>query len=195
MTGPILRAGDAAVARAAELILSGAVVAYPTETLYGLAVDALDELALARLVGIKGRDPARPFPLLVTDIEMLAGVVEAVPPAARRLIEAHWPGALTLVLPAAAALPRALVGPRGGVGVRISSEPVARALVAAVGRPITATSANRAGEPPATCAAAAASLEVALVLDGGVRDAAPSTVVEVLERPIVLRAGMVLVDG
>jgi L-threonylcarbamoyladenylate synthase len=188
---PILSADDAGVSRAAGLICAGEVVAFPTETLYGLAVDALDEAALGRLGQLKGRVAEHPFPLLVADEAMLLRVVAAIPPAALELMREHWPGPLTLVLPAAEGLPVSLVNERGGVGLRISSDPVARALVQAVGRPITATSANRSGRPAATDAALAAQEPVSLVLDDGVRDTAASTVVEVMDRPVLLRRGAV----
>jgi L-threonylcarbamoyladenylate synthase len=188
--------GDAAgIGRAAERILRGGICAYPTETLYGLAARARDPAALARLLTIKGRAEAHAISLLVADLEMLAGVIDHLPELAGRLIARHWPGPLTLVLPAARDLPPPLVGPGGGVGVRVSSDPVAAALVRAVGEPITATSANRSGEAPATCAAEAALLSgIELCLDGGERGAAPSTVVEILgASPRVIRAGVLSV--
>jgi L-threonylcarbamoyladenylate synthase len=191
VTATILSADDAGIAQAAGLICAGEVVAFPTETLYGLAVDALDEAALARLVQLKGWVAEHPISLIVADEAMLQRVVTAVPSAARRLMGEHWPGPLTLVLPAADGLPAVLVNPRGGVGLRVSSDPVARALVQAVGRPITATSANRSGQPAATDAGLAAREAVSLVLDGGVRETSASTVVEVLDRPVLLRQGAV----
>ncbi|HVU50814.1 MAG TPA: L-threonylcarbamoyladenylate synthase, partial [Polyangia bacterium] len=126
----------------------GEIVAYPTETFYGLAVDASDELALARLRELKGR-AEKAFSVLVVGPEMLAGLVEPPPEKARALMERYWPGALTLALPARAGVPAALVAD-GCVAVRESPHPLARALVRAFGGPITATSANLAGAPPAT---------------------------------------------
>jgi L-threonylcarbamoyladenylate synthase len=134
---------------AAEAIRRGEVVAYPTETFYGLGVNALDELALVRLRQLKGRDADKPISLLVHGPEMLDRVCKSVPPLARRLIAAYWPGPLTLALPARKDLPRPLVAD-GFVAVRESSHPTAEALVMAFGSPVTATSANPAGESPAT---------------------------------------------
>ncbi len=134
---------------AAEALRRGEVVAYPTETFYGLGVNALDELALARLRLLKGRGAEKAISILVGDVEMLGLVCKPPSVLARRLIARHWPGALTLVLPARPGLPAPLVQD-GCVAVRVSSHPTAQALVAAFGAPLTTTSANRAGDPPAT---------------------------------------------
>jgi L-threonylcarbamoyladenylate synthase len=134
---------------AAEALRRGEVVAYPTETFYGLGVNALDELALVRLRQLKGRDAGKAISVLVSGPEMLDRLCRVVPPLARRLMAAYWPGPLTLVLPARKDLPRPLVS-EGCVAVRESPHPTALALVAAFGSPVTATSANPAGEPPAT---------------------------------------------
>lgn len=191
-----LRADTAGIRRAAALIRAGGLVALPTETLYGLAVDALDPVAVARLVRAKGRPEGNPIPLIVADRAMLDAVVRRVPPAAEALIARHWPGPLTLVLPAAEGIPAELVGPGGGVGLRVSADPVARAVCAAAGRPITATSANLSGDPPATTAGAVQLPELDLVLDDGPRDAPPSTVVSLLgDEPRLLRQGSLRLDG
>ncbi|MBC8131587.1 MAG: threonylcarbamoyl-AMP synthase [Deltaproteobacteria bacterium] len=134
---------------AVEAIRRGEVVAYPTETFYGLGVNALDELALVRLRQLKGRDGDKPISVLVNGSEMLDRLCSSVSPLARRLIAAYWPGPLTLALPARRDLPRPLVSD-GFVAVRVSSHPTAQALVSAFGNPVTTTSANPAGEPPAT---------------------------------------------
>jgi L-threonylcarbamoyladenylate synthase len=134
---------------AAEALRRGEVVAYPTETFYGLGVNALDELALARLRHLKGRDANKPISVLVSGPEMLESLCKTLPPLARRLIAAYWPGPLTLALPARKGLPPSLVSD-GCVAVRESSHPTAEALVSAFGAPVTTTSANPGGEPPAT---------------------------------------------
>lgn len=195
----LLARSEAGLRRAAEVVLAGGLVVYPTETLYGLGADALNPQALARVVAAKGRLASQPIPLLVRDRGMLARVVRLVPPAAEALIERHWPGPLTLVLPAVTGLSPALVGPGGGVGVRISSDPVASELVGLVNRPITATSANRTGAPPAVRAdqLVMEPLEgVELVVDDGHRGEQASTVVELLDgSPArLLRQGAVRVD-
>jgi L-threonylcarbamoyladenylate synthase len=186
-----------AVAAAVAALGRGEVVAYPTETSYGLAVDASDEAALSRLWLLKGRGAEKAFSVIVAGPAMLADLCAQVPPAAQRLMAAHWPGPLTLALPARAGLPAALVLD-GCVALRQSPHPVAQALVAGFGRPITATSANRAGGPPAHSAAevAAALPGSCFVLDGGpTAGGPPSTLVRVRGEVVeVLRRGAVTLD-
>ena len=171
----------------------GEIVAYPTETFYGLAVDASDELALARLRELKGR-AEKAFSVLVVGAEMLTGLVEPPSERARALMERYWPGALTLALPAKAGVPAALVAD-GCVAVRESPHPLARALVRALGGPITATSANLAGAPPATTPdeVVAGLGGRCVVLPGGTTPGgAPSTLARVRGNRIeVLRPGAV----
>jgi L-threonylcarbamoyladenylate synthase len=168
---------DAAVAALA----AGAIVCYPTESTYGLGVDAASPAALARLVALKGRDPRSPFGLIAGDRAQARSVARAWPEAAERLAARDWPGALTLVVPAIEGLAPELIGAYG-VGVRVSPHPIAQALAAGLGRPITATSANRSGEPAAVVVAEARARfgeRVAVYLDGGVCAGTPSTVVAV----------------
>lgn len=179
------------VSNAVDLINAGHIVGYPTETLYGLAADALNEDALARLMRVKRRELSHHIPVLVADQEMLRRIVAHVPSPALALMEQHWPGPLTLVLPARGGLPAVLVNEQGGIGVRISSDPVAGALVRCVGRPITATSANLSQQQPATTADQANLAGVSLVLDDGPRAELASTVVEVYEQPRILRQGSI----
>ena len=190
----VVPASSQHIQRAANVILTGGVVAYPTETLYGLAVAALSKEALARLLHVKRRDPTHNISILVSDEAMLRCVVAETSGLARRLMAAHWPGPLTLILPAADGLPAPLVGPGGGVGVRVSSDPVAAELVRRVGRPVTATSANLTSQPPATTAHGATLEGISLVLDGGKRQQQASTVLSLLAEPVVLRQGAVAVD-
>jgi len=171
----------------------GEVVAYPTETFYGLGVDAFDEAALGRLRAVKGRGE-KAISVLIEGEAMLARLCAEIPPAAQELMRRHWPGALTIALPARDGLPAALVSD-GCVAVRQSPHPIARALVARFGGPITTTSANRAGEPPATTAAAvtAALGRACHLLDGGpTTGGAPSTLIRVRGHVVdVLRPGAV----
>lgn len=174
----------------------GEIVAYPTETFYGLGVDAFDELALARLRGLKGRD-GKAISVLVDGPAMLAEICREVPPLAVELMRRHWPGALTIALPAKPDLPAALV--EGGcVAVRQSSHPTAQALVSQLGRPLTTTSANRAGQPPATTDEAVEEIFAGRcrVLHGGATPGgAPSTLVRVRgSRLEVLRRGAIEID-
>jgi len=183
------------VAAAAAAIRQGGIVAFPTETYYGLAVDALDALALERLFALKGRGAEKSSALLVADMAMFAGLCAEVPVRARELAAAHWPGPLTLALPARPELPAAIVS-EGCVAARVSSHPLAAALVEAVGRPITATSANPAGAAPARRAAEVAAYfagKQIYFLDGGQTPGGlPSTLVRLREGAVeILRPGAV----
>jgi L-threonylcarbamoyladenylate synthase len=143
-----------AVSHALAALAAGEAIVYPTETFYALGVDPFRPQALDRLFAIKGREPGKPVALIAADTAMAFAVAREVPTEARVLAESFWPGPLTLVLPARDGIPAALIGEDGGVGVRVSSHPLARALAAAMRGPLTATSANLAGEPPAVEAAA-----------------------------------------
>jgi L-threonylcarbamoyladenylate synthase len=199
-TGDVLGEPGAIVSAAAAL-RRGDVVCLPTESTYGLAVDIRSTAGLARLVALKGgRARAAPLGLIAADVAQAVSVASCWPAAAADLAVRHWPGPLTLVVPAAAGLAAALVGPGGGVGVRVSAHPWARALAAELGAPITATSANPSGQAPAVTAAAARACfgsGVAVYLDGG-RCAGPvSTVVRVdADGAItILRAGAISLAG
>jgi L-threonylcarbamoyladenylate synthase len=149
-----------------------------------------------RIFAVKGRPEDKPLLVLVDSIAMVERLVVEVPARARELMARHWPGALTLVLRAGAEVPREVTAGSGTVGVRLSALPLARALVSALGEPITAPSANPSGlAAPTTAAEVARYFEhgVALVLDGGrTPGGQPSTVVDVTrEPPRVVRAGAV----
>jgi L-threonylcarbamoyladenylate synthase len=188
---------------AAAALKRGEVVAYPTETFYGLGVNALDELALARLRQLKGRDD-KAISVLIAGASpdakqvMIATLCADVPPLARSLMDRYWPGPLTIAMPARPELPAALVAD-GCVALRESPNPVASALVATFGGPVTATSANPSGMPPATTPDA---VEEAFegrcrVLHGGTTPGgAPSTLVRVRgNRLEVLRQGVLQLDA
>lgn len=187
------------LATAAAAIVCGKVVAFPTETFYGLAVDALNEAALAKLRVLKGRAAEKTFSLLVSGRVMLASLCGEISPLAERLMEQHWPGPLTLALPARPGLPVSIVAD-GCVAARVSPHPLAHALVVAAGRPITATSANPAGAtPPRTASEVTAYFgpSTCLILDGGVTPGGqPSTLARVRgERVEILRQGAVVLAG
>jgi L-threonylcarbamoyladenylate synthase len=195
----------AAIAAAVERVCAGALVAFPTETVWGLGADARSQAALARLRRWKGRDAGQPVAVLVTGVAALAPLGIELPASARRLAAAFWPGPLTLVVPAAPGRFAAGVARGdGAVGLRCSPHPTAAALAAALARagagPLTATSLNRHGAPPAHARAEAAALcadgDSILCLDTG-PDAgagAASTVVDCSgPRPVVLRAGAIAV--
>jgi len=189
------RMPEATVAAAAAVLAAGGIVVYPTETLYGLGVDALNPAALQRLVELKVRDAGKPIAVLIGDTNMLRQLVRDIPPQASVLMRRFWPGPLTLVLPALPSVSPVLTGDGDGIGVRLSSHPLATALVRAVGRPVTAPSANPAGmAPPTTIAAARAyfGLRVDYYLDGGRLPGEPaSTVVDMRGEMTVIRAGVI----
>ncbi|MGA2411389.1 MAG: L-threonylcarbamoyladenylate synthase [Candidatus Binataceae bacterium] len=172
---------DRLIGEAVAALREGLIVAYPTETFYGLAADPFSRAAMERLLALKGREAAKTVALIAADAESAFALASAIPPFALKLADRFWPGPLTLVMPARGGLNQALVGPDSGVGVRVSPHPIARALAAGFGRPITATSANLAGQPPASTIAMARvafGSGVSVYLDGGVLEAAsPSTVV------------------
>lgn len=185
-----------AVAQAAERLRAGELVALPTETVYGLAANALDADAVARIFAAKGRPAENPVIVHVADLAMARGCVSAWPPAAERLAAAFWPGPLTLVLPRAPLVPDVVAAGGPTVGLRWPSHPVFQDVVRACGFPLAAPSANRSGElSPTTAEHVLRSLgdRIPLILDGG-RCAVgiESTVIDVSVRPPgVLRPGMV----
>ena len=160
----------------------GEVIVFPTETLYGLGAQALNGAAVDAVFRLKGRHATAPIPVLVSDLAMLDQLVTAISPIAEQLIERFWPGPLTLVLPARANIPKPLLNPAGGVAVRISSQPIAMALVQALREPLTATSANPSGSEPARTLVEARSYfsgKVEVFVDGGaLRSRTGSTVAE-----------------
>ena len=182
------------ISAAAAALKRGEVIVYPTETLYGLGADALNEAAVDRVLSLKGRDPDNPIPVLVADRAMLADLVAEVPPLAQQLIARFWPGPLTIVFPARKDIPRALLNRTGGIGVRISSQPIAVELVKSLGRPITATSANPSGKAPARTVEEAKKYFAARIetyIDGGrLGSKTGSTVAQVTGDTVtVIRAG------
>jgi L-threonylcarbamoyladenylate synthase len=183
------------IARAAAALRAGALVAYPTDTVYGLGAHLFLPQAVARIYEVKGRVENKPIAVLLAEVKDLDRVAAYVPPAARRLGERYWPGALTLVLPARGEIPAVVVAGGATVGVRAPDHPVARALIAAAGVPLATTSANRSGEPsPTTTEQVLAQLGgrveyvVAGVCPGGVE----STVVDLAsDPPVILRQGAI----
>ncbi len=195
-----IRPAPAALASAADVLRDGGVVAFPTETFYGLAASILSPTGIARVFTVKGRPETKPVLVLVDSMAMAESVAETISPTARALMGRHWPGAVTLVLPARPWVPSALTAGTGTIGVRWPSHAVARGLVRALGGPLTAPSANPTGAlPPRTADGVLAYFPEALdlVLDGGTTPGgAPSTVVDVtVHPPRILRRGAVVVDA
>jgi len=192
----ILQSDSQGISQASQMILNGGVVAFPTETFYGLGADALNEKALKKIFQVKGRYESKPLPLLIANRTWLSGLVKKISPRAESLMERFWPGPLTLVFEASPHLPNLLTANTGKVGIRISSHPIAQALVQAVGRPITGTSANRSGYPSASISAEvlrALGEQVEAIIDGGkTKGGLGSTVLDVSgSRPIIIRPGAV----
>ena len=179
----------------AALIRKGGVVGIPTDTFYGLAANPFDSKAVSRLFEIKGRESSKPILLLISGLHMLPSLVEEVSPLAEKVIGCFWPGPLTLIFKASKRLSGLLTGGTGTIGIRFPDAILPVRLIDQVGFPITATSANRSGEPSA---ASAQEVERALgtsidcILDGGPCSTLPSTVLDVTaSEPNLLREGRV----
>ena len=177
-------------------MVAGGIVAFPTETCYGLAVDPMNEQALGKLFEVKDRPVDKPVLLLISNVSLLDSLVTHVPDLYLPLIERFWPGPLTLIFQARPQLSPLVTGGTSTVGVRISPHPVAQALGKAFGGAITATSANLSGKPPARSAAQIRSLfgeTVDVVLDGGMTPASLcSTIVcECAGRLQLIRSGVI----
>lgn len=197
---PLRQLTESALVRACDLLRAGGLVAFPTETYYGLAVDPFNQAALERLFFLKRREPGKPVLLIVADSGQLAGLAAEIPPPFPPLMARFWPGPLTLVFPGVPDLPALLTGGTGTIGARVSSHPAARRLVEAFGRPLTATSANLSGFPAAvTAAEVAAQLGpgVDLIIDGGKTPGGlGSTVVGLRDGQLCLfRRGLIPVAG
>ena len=180
---------------ARRCLLHNGVIAFPTESFYGLGVLAASAAAVERLFAVKRRAGDQPVPVLVADRRQASRVIETVPALAEQLMARFWPGPLTIVMTARATLPARLTGGTGRLGVRQPGLPLP-VLVAAAAGPMTATSANRSGAPPATTAEmvrAAFNDEIDLILDGGPTPGGlPSTVLDVtVEPPRLVRPGRI----
>ena len=198
---PIINVGPSrniqdAVNKAAEILLSGGLVAYPTESFYGLAADATNESAIKRLFSLKERQNDRPVLILISSAEILVLYVKSIPSIACRLIEEFWPGGLTLIFEAGPKVSPLLTAGTGKIGVRLSPHPVVTALANTLGHPITGTSANISGKP--ACLNAEEVLHslgegVDLILDGGsTTGKVGSTILDItVYPPKILREGMI----
>ncbi len=196
MAAPVLRVSAETLARACALLRAGGIVAFPTETYYGLAVDPFNQAALQRLFKLKARPESKPVLTLVRDRTQIPRLAVATPAPYDSLMRQYWPGPLTLIFPARLDLPSELTGGTGGIGIRQSPNPVANRLLDAWGGPLTATSCNRSGQAPTSSARQAALFLTAadgLVLDDGLTPGgAGSTVVDLHEgRLFCLRDGKI----
>jgi len=187
------------LSEAAAVLRRGELVVLPTDTVYGVAADAFNPAAIGALLAAKGRGRDMPVPVLVSNQQMLDALVDTIPDAARGLVDAFWPGALTLVLRHTAHLAWDLGDSLGTVAVRMPADDLALDLIATTG-PLGVSSANRSGHPPATTmldARLQLGAAVSVYLDGGPRaEPVPSTIVDLTaETPRILRVGAIPADA
>ena len=196
----VLVAGDTqAMAHAVRLIRMGKVIAFPTDTVYGVGAHGFNERAIEHIYVVKERPTDKAIPYLLAQAADISLVAREIPQAARILAEVFWPGPLTLVIPAAVRVPKVLTAGGDTVAVRVPNQPITRALIDAVGAPLAATSANLSGATdPASAAEVLAQLKgrIPLILDGGTTPGnVPSTVVDVTtDPPTVLRVGVIGIE-
>lgn len=188
-----------ALRAAADWLRAGGIVAFPTDTYYGLAVDPESHDAVRLLFEVKGRDAGMAIPLVAATESQVREAIGLPDGPSTHLAARFWPGPLSLVLDAPPSIAPAVTGGRATVAVRVPAHRVARALPAAFGRPVTATSANLSGMPPADRAAAIGAIANhprVLVIDGGVTPGgAPSTIVDARgAAPVCVRAGAIAWD-
>ena len=159
-----------ALEQAGALLRAGEVVGIPTETVYGLAANALDPAAVARIFEAKGRPQDNPLIVHIADLESVSGIAKEFPPEAQALADAFWPGPLTIILPKQDRIPMVTSGGLNTVGIRFPSHPMAQAIIRAAGVPLAAPSANTSGRPSTTTAQHVMedlNGKIAAVVDGG----------------------------
>jgi L-threonylcarbamoyladenylate synthase len=187
---------DKSLDLAVNYLRHGGVVAFPTETYYGLAVDPDCDSAVKKLFAVKNRSADKPLLLLIEEEQQLNSVVRNVPPVYVPLMEKYWPGALTLIFSARKSMSRRVTGNTDTIGIRISPHPIARELVRRMGKPITATSANISGLPSARTAKEVFGIfgrKIDYIVDGGETDGGLySTVVNIQDgRLNIIRQGQI----
>lgn len=182
--------------KAIAIVKAGGVVAYPTDTVYGLGGDGFNEEAVNRIYRIKNRPLTQPLSVLIADEKDMARLADAVPESARRLAERFWPGGLTIVVRKSFSVPLWVTGGSDTIGVRVPNHPITLALIRGLGKPLIGTSANLSGLPSCTSAEdvrAQLGESVDFILDGGVCPGGiESTVIDVTgEVPRILREGAI----
>jgi len=190
---------DEELKEAASILRSGGLVAFPTETVYGLGGNALDEDAARKIYAAKGRPSDNPLIAHVSCVEEVAPLVKEIPEAGRKLMEAFWPGPLTMIFPKSEKVPYGTTGGLDTVAIRMPDDPVANRLIALAGVPVAAPSANTSGRPSPTTADHVwqdMNGRIDMVIDGGaVGIGVESTIVDVSgETPAVLRPGAVTME-
>lgn len=183
------------ISKAAKVIKNGGIVAFPTDTCYGLAVNPFDPQAVNRLFEIKGRKTCKPIILLVSGIHMLEDLIIRVSPLQKSFMEEFWPGPLTLILNKNDRIPDRLGGKCQTIGIRYPNAEIPLRLIEKVGLPITATSANLSGEPTARSAKEiqeSLGENIELILDAGHHGQAASTILDLtVTPPKILRKGQI----
>ncbi len=182
--------------RGVKILRDGGVIAYPTETLYGLAADAGNERAIERIFAIKGRNFDKPIPLIIGNEKALDPLVSEIPERALQLMKTFWPGPMTLIFHASESVSTRLTAGTGKIGIRLSSHEIARSLAAGLHGAITATSANISGEGGISSAKEVLNIlgdRIDALIDGGDTPGGPgSTVMDVTaDPPVVLREGII----
>ncbi len=190
---------DALLAEAAQILRNGGLVAFPTETVYGLGANGLDEAAAGRIYKAKGRPSDNPLILHISTPEELVPLVQEVPETARKLMEAFWPGPLTMIFEKSGIVPYGTTGGLDTVAVRMPDDPIASRMIALAGVPVAAPSANLSGRPSPTTAQHVIedmSGRIEMILDGGpVGIGVESTIVDVTGSvPVLLRPGAVTME-
>jgi len=182
--------------QAAEILANGGIIAYPTETFYGLGADATNEKAIEKIFAVKGRNFKNPISLIIGQADEVYPLVQEIPETARKLMAAFWPGPLTIVFLAADKISPLLTAGSGKIGLRVSSNPGAQGIVQKLKRPLTATSANLSGTPECTQASEVVEQigkNIDAIVDlGTTPGTAGSTVIDVTcDPPVILREGAI----
>lgn len=184
------------IARAADILAGGGIIAYPTETFYGLGADATNEKAIEKIFAAKGRNFKNPISLIIGKPDDIHPLVKDIPVSAKKLMDAFWPGALTIVFQASDKISPLLTAGSGKIGLRVSSHPLALKIVQKLKRPLTATSANQSGAPE--CSDASDVIvqigdKIDAIVNGGQTEGGKaSTLVDITcDPPVILREGVI----
>jgi len=184
------------VAQAVKILVDGGIIAYPTETFYGLGADAANEKSIEKIFFVKGRDFKNPISLIIGKPDDIYPLVQDIPESAKKLMYAFWPGALTIVFSASNKVSPMLTAGTGKIGLRISSHPIANAIAQKLKKPLTATSANLSGASECSLASEVAEQignKINAILDWGkTRGGKASTIIDVTcDPPVILREGAI----
>ena len=184
------------LARAVEILKGGGIIAYPTETFYGLGADATNMKAIEKIFAVKGRNFKNPISLIIGRPEDIHPLVQDIPESAKKLMAAFWPGALTIVFSASDKVSPMLTAGSGKIGLRVSSHPLAMKIVQELNKPLTATSANLSGSPECSMVSEVDDQigdKIDAIVDGGqTQGGKTSTLIDVTcDPPVILREGAI----